>query len=193
MTLNHQQKVILIVITVAVLIIGGYALSQSVASDEIVISTQVSSDTQVTFTENNQLVVYVTGAVKTEGVVKLKPASRLIDALTAAGGLKENADLSKINLAAKVKDGQKIEIPFKVSTSPPTLASNANNKSGLINVNRANAKELQKIKGIGKKMSQDIVNYREENGVFSSIDELKKVKGIGDAKLEKIRGSLCVQ
>ena len=200
MVITHQQKIILVAVIVIALIIGGFALSRSVASDEIVINTQFSTNLprpeKALNINNNQLVVYVTGAVKTEGVVKLRAASRLIDALAAAGGLQENADLAKVNLAEKIKDGQKIEIHFKITAPPQTMSSakapDVGNKAGLINVNTASAKDLQTVKGIGSKMSQDIIDYREANGAFSNLDDLKKVKGIGKATLNKIRGFLCV-
>lgn len=161
--------------------------------------------------------VHVTGRVKSPGVYNLKPDSRIQDAVHAAGGPASNADLESINLAQKLEDGMQVyiaktgEIPKPaVSVVTGGTSSESSSKStksasgskapssggvaklskpgsGTVNINSAGAAELQRLPGIGPSMSQRILDYRTENGRFNSIDELDEVKGIGPAKLAKMR------
>lgn len=161
--------------------------------------------------------VHVTGRVKTPGVYNLKPDSRIQDAVHAAGGPASSADLESINLAQKLEDGMQVYIAktgetpkpavsvvtggtssrsssgsAKSSSSGKTPSSGGVDKlskpgSGTVNINSAGAAELQRLPGIGPSMAQRILDYRTENGRFKSIDELDEVKGIGPAKLAKMR------
>ncbi|MHB1456334.1 MAG: helix-hairpin-helix domain-containing protein [Armatimonadota bacterium] len=161
--------------------------------------------------------VHVTGRVKTPGVYNLKPDSRIKDAVHAAGGPVSNADLESINLAQKLEDGMQVyiartgEIPKPavsvVSGGTSTGSSSISSKpasgskapsvgeaaklskpgSGNVNINSASQTELQRLPGIGPSMAQRILEYRTANGRFSSVDELDEVKGIGPAKLAKMR------
>ena len=162
------------------------------------------------------LVVHVDGAVVRPGVVEVSGSSpRLRDAIEAAGGLVEGADTGSLNLAEKVSDGQKVHVPTVEETqaaaaSPAAGASGAgggqgagaaagsgsgggpSSASGLVNINSATASELQTLSGVGESTANAIVRDREQNGPFSSVDDLMRVSGIGEKKLAKIRGSICV-
>ena len=162
------------------------------------------------------LVVHVDGAVARPGVVEVSGSSpRLRDAIEAAGGLVEGADTGSLNLAEKVSDGQKVHVPTVEETqaaaaSPAAGASGAgggqgagaaagsgsgggpSSASGLVNINSATASELQTLSGVGESTANAIVRDREQNGPFSSVDDLMRVSGIGEKKLAKIRGSICV-
>jgi len=136
------------------------------------------------------LVIDIQGEVKTPGVYELPINSRVNDAIKAAGGAKSSADLSFINQARLIKDGEQIYIDKKsISTSNFRRITAA---SGIININRATAKELDKLPGIGPVIASRIVEYRTLNGFFQSIDDLKKVQGIGASTLEKFKTKIRV-
>lgn len=181
--------------------------------EDILISNQVASgdntSTQnTTELEEDIVIVHVTGAVKNPGIVKLKEGSRIEDAIEAAGGLTENADISDVNLAYILEDGIKLRIP---STSDETITNtdilienngeniieetntSTNNSNGSININKATEAELDTLPGIGPSLASKIVEYREQNGKFSSIEEIKNVSGIGDSKYESIKDFICVK
>ncbi|GAB4400832.1 MAG: hypothetical protein Kow00123_09360 [Anaerolineales bacterium] len=138
--------------------------------------------------------VYVSGAVVAPGVYTLPPGSIAQDALLAAGGPAQDADLSLVNLAARVSDGQQVHIPRageKVSqksqaTAIPTLA-------GPLNLNTATAAELEQLPGIGPALAARIVQYRQEHGPFRTVDALLLVSGIGPSTLERIRNLVTVE
>jgi competence protein ComEA len=136
------------------------------------------------------LVIDVQGEVKTPGVYELPINSRVNDAIKAAGGAKSNADLSFINQARLIKDGEQIYIDKKSIGSSNFRRNIA--ATGVININRATAKELDKLPGIGPVIAGRIVEYRKINGFFQSIDDLKKVQGIGASTLEKFKSKIRV-
>ena len=144
--------------------------------------------------ENNQsnekkyYYVDIKGEVKDPGVYKLKEGSRVIDAINASGGLKENANTYSVNLSKKITDEMVIIVPSNsenTNVSNNTITQNTKNSS-LVNINTATTKELLSITGIGESKASNIVKYREENGNFSSIEDIKNVSGIGDSLFEKI-------
>jgi competence protein ComEA len=137
------------------------------------------------------LVVYVSGAVANPGVYSLPDGSRVADALNAAGGATAEADLSRINLAKHVSDAEQVHIP-KIGEAAPTQAA-PGVPSGKININTATAAELDQLPGIGPALAQRIIDYRTQNGPFKTIEDLKKVKGIGDALFEQIKDRITVR
>ena len=152
--------------------------------------------------EDETIIVYITGEVKKEGVIELPSGSRISDAIDKAGGLKETANIKQVNLAYELEDGQKIYIPNKndkttdieiIDDGDDMIVDDNMQKSSLININKANSEELQKLKGIGEMLSQNIVEYREENGKFAKIEDLMKVPGIGQNKFENIKENIKVK
>lgn len=148
--------------------------------------------------ENSEIVVYITGAVKNEGLLSLPLDARLDDALKTAV-LSEEADLEVLNPAQKLKDGQKIIVPYKLSELETAGQSAANNKMpstssgkiadsslGKVNINTAGAAELDTIPGIGPVLAQRIIDYRLQNGLFSSPEDIMNVSGIGSKTFEKM-------
>lgn len=139
--------------------------------------------------------VHVLGAVAEPGVYQLAPGARVVDAVTAAGGLAGDADAAAVNLARIAVDGEQIYVP-RIGEEPrpaPESAGDApGDGGGLINVNTASASELETLPRIGPAMSQRIIDYREANGPFASIDDLGEVPGIGDATLEGLRPLVTV-
>jgi competence protein ComEA len=134
--------------------------------------------------------VHVTGAVKNAGVHELPPGSILKDAITAAGGATDSAALDKMNLAAKLNDGQQIVVGESVTAaSANSITQPSNNPSpslrasptAFININTATLEQLQTLPKIGAVTAQRIVEYRTKNGPFARIEDIQKVTGIGDA------------
>ncbi len=146
------------------------------------------------------IVVYVTGAVQRPGVYVLPRGSRLVNAVEVAGGFLEGADLNQVNLAESVKDGQQVVIPGLSTMPTPELTIGG---SGLlvtptpfagekININTASVELLDTLPGIGQTVAAKIVEYREQNGPFTRVEDLLKIPGIGPSTLEGIRGLITV-
>jgi competence protein ComEA len=139
------------------------------------------------------LIVDVAGAVHQPGVYEFAEGDRVIDAIERAGGALPKADLSLLNLAAALVDGTQILVP-KAGPAVPGAVPGATPGStgGLININTASATELEALPGIGEVLSATIVEYRTQNGPFTSVDQLEDVSGIGPATLEEIRDQVTI-
>ena len=138
------------------------------------------------------LVVDVQGEVLKPGVYELPINSRVNDAIKSAGGASKSADLSYINQARMLKDGEQIYVEKKVYTSTGSTRKSTTTFSGILNINRATAKELDKLPGIGPVIAGRIIEFRKVNGAFQSIDDLRKVQGIGASTLEKFKSKIRV-
>lgn len=156
--------------------------------------------------------VHVSGAVNEEGVVELNVNDRISDAIQKAGGLKENACLEQINLAYKLEDGMKVYIPTKEEQKKNNMEdtiekniyitkTNENNQKSnefesksemKVNINTATQTELETLPGIGPSIALKIINYRNENGKFTKIEDLKDVSGIGESKYNQIKNLINV-
>lgn len=200
---NFEKSIFLGVIML--IIIGGiiyYNYYKENDNAEILEEVYVENTEKIEDTEE-KIIIHITGEVKNQGIIKINANSRLIDAIEAAGGLTENADISKINLAYIVSDGQKIYIPNVNDLIEEYIDSEAgegvivedinSSKKMLININTATQTELETLTGIGASTALKIINYRNENGKFKNIEEIKNVSGIGDAKYEAIKDNICVK
>jgi competence protein ComEA len=137
------------------------------------------------------VVVHVAGAVRTPGVYRMRPSARVDDAVARAGGPTPRADLSQVNLAAKVEDGRQVLVPRRVHAGAP--AAVAETAPGVpLNLNTATLDQLDELDGIGPATAQSILDYREENGGFGSVEELGEVPGIGDVRLASLREQVRV-
>ena len=142
--------------------------------------------------------VHVSGAVAhPDRVYLLAVGSRIQDAIEVAGGAAEDADLTQLNLAQKIADGQKIYVPRQGEEvrQVPTDAEKIgeNQQKPLTNINLASKIELDALPGIGAAYAQNILDYREEHGGFQSVEEIMKVKGIGKSTFEKIKDYITVE
>ena len=144
------------------------------------------------------LTIHIDGAVRVPGVYRLPPDSIILDAVEHAGGLQDDADLTGVNLAAPLQDGQHILIERQgpvlwVLAEPTAVSPTAHPQgSGLIQVNTADAAELDQLPGIGPVLARSIVEYRERYGPFSDPEDLLNVPGIGSAKLAAIRDLITI-
>jgi competence protein ComEA len=132
----------------------------------------------------SELVVHVAGKVAKPGIVRLPAGSRVIDAIQAAGGADEGVDLTPLNLARVLADGEQVA----VGIDPPPQAATSQGSAGpaAVSLNSANADQLATLPGIGPTLAGRIVQWREQNGRFTAVDELLEVTGIGPAKYEAI-------
>ena len=183
----------------------------------------ISSDKTDKTAEKSEWYVYVTGAVKNPGVYKLSQDSRIFHAVDAAGGFTDKADRTSINLAQRLIDGfqinvsektEKIQktsekintqtvknIPLIIPGTPPKKVNTVNtvnvntvkNSENRIDINSASEKELEKLNGVGPAIAKRIVEYRKNNGRFTSPKDLINVKGIGDAKLKKMLPQIFIR
>ena len=211
--LTKKQKIIVIAIAAIVAIgIMYFIYNKNQVKEDINIENEILVNSVIT-NENNTndeiVIIHITGSVKNPGIVKLKEESRIEDAIEAAGGLTENADITKVNLAYIVEDGTKIKIPSaseedigdediidsksgdNIIIEENTVSSN--NSTQTININKATEKEFETLPGIGPSLASKIIEYRNQNGKFGSIDDIKNVNGIGDSKYEKIKDLITVK
>jgi competence protein ComEA len=140
--------------------------------------------------------VDVAGWVRRPGVYEFTTGQRVIDAVDAAGGARPGADLTSLNLAAPLTDGTQILVPkagaAPVGTGTGTSIPGTGTGGTLVNINTASATELETLSGVGEVIAAAIVDYRTQNGPFTSVDQLEDVSGIGPATMEEIRDSVTV-
>ena len=182
---SHNQKRALGLVAAIVLVLSVFIVirgnTQSSAAPEII---------PITIAEP-EIFVDVTGAVNKPGVYTLTGKSRVIDAIKAAGDSAPGADLSTINLARVLNDGEQIYVDSLVMNSSGQRVSKKT-PSGPININRATARQLDALDGIGPVIAARIVEYRKVNGSFLSVDDLQKVSGIGAAKFAQIKSKVRI-
>jgi len=209
MNFSNQEKITIIFILIIIIIGGGIVLYRNINGEDnfsINHASDISENNPTIQIEIPSVIIHITGAVKNPGVYQLKSTDRIVDAVKIAGGETEEANLDLINLAALLKDGQKIIVPSKTyNENGEEINKNINNNaevmyssslgsaSGKININTANATMLQTLSGIGPVLSERIIEYRNQNGFFGVIDDIKDVSGIAEKKFEGIKELICVQ
>ena len=188
-----------------VLSIGFMAWGSFTSSGIVVEHSEKSPQSQEYESSSSQLIyVHIAGEVSNPGMYELKHDARVSDAIHAAGGLTESADQLSINLARQVTDGEQIVVQAYIEAEPGNSKSTDASDSGLpsssntevlsskVNINTASASELITLDGIGESTAAKIIAYRQANGSFASIEEIKKVSGIGDRKYEAIKDRITV-
>jgi competence protein ComEA len=138
------------------------------------------------------LIVDVAGWVRRPGVYEFPPGARVIDAVEEAGGARGGADLSLLNLAAPLVDGQQILVPKEGAAPAPGTVVVPGAPGGLVNLNTADAATLETLSGVGPALAAAIIQYRTEQGPFTTVDQLDEVSGIGPATLEELRPHVTV-
>ena len=139
----------------------------------------------------DDVVVYVSGAVASPGVLTLPATSRVIDAITAAGGATPEADLESINLARILVDGEQIRVGVVGESPPVASAGTGTDAQACVRLATATETELQTLPGIGPALAQRIISYRSTHPRLTSVEELDDVPGIGPSLIEKIRPGVC--
>jgi competence protein ComEA len=182
---SRHQKMALAILASIVLVLSVFVVFRG--------NTQENSApeiTPITITEP-EIFVDVTGAVNRPGVYSLTGRSRVIDAIKAAGDSAPGADLSTINLARVLNDGEQIYVDSTVVNSSGKRVSKKV-ASGPININRATLRQLDSLDGIGPVIAGRIIDYRKKNGSFLTVDDLQKVSGIGAAKFAQIKSKVRI-
>lgn len=194
MVLEKREWIIIVIIAfISGIFLGNYAFKKN---NDYLLNIE---------NQNQKIYVHITGEIKYPGVYEMETGDRVFQLVEKAGGLTENADISSINLSKKLVDGEKITIFTKKTSvvtenlsssgnlyNPPISTNSSTNSSNLININTASQKELEELPGIGPTLSQRIIEYREKNGYFQTIEDIKKVSGIGDKKFEAIKDLITV-
>lgn len=195
-------------------------VTMALENEELAVPESVSTDlpdknmTEVSFFDEEtgaadgielpQVYIYVCGAVELPGVYSLEQGSRLYEAVELAGGLTADADENCLNMARQITDGEQVVILTQEEAqarkeagtytypSGDTAQETGTQDSGLVNINTATVTELTSVSGIGASRAQAIVDYREKNGRFGSIDDIKKVDGIKDGLFSKIKDKITI-
>lgn len=165
---------------------------------EASMEAETVEETQTSVLQECMIYVYICGAVANPGVYQIAEGSRLFELIDAAGGMLEEADVTSQNLARVVQDGEQIQILTKEEAEEMKQsgvsfsAGGITQDKGLVNINTATVQELTTLTGIGESRALAIIAYREKNGLFQSIDGIKKVTGIKDGLFEKIKDQITV-
>lgn len=205
-----KRKDIIIIITISIILSLGMIIFHSTKSSDILLdkseNTKISEKIKAedndavieqdsAAVKNEKVVVYISGEVVNPQVIEMKDGDRLIDAVEKCGGMTENADKNAVNLALLLKDEDHYVIP-KIGENLQ-LNTSSNNKSlqnnNLVNINTADKAMLLSLPSIGEKTAEKIIQYRETNGNFKSIDDIKNINGIGEKKFEQIKDLITVK
>ncbi len=173
-------------------------------TDESSVSTEAESGTEEPAVKH--IFVHVVGSVQAPGMVELEAGQRVSDAVQAAGGFTPEADQLSVNLARQVEDGEQIVVgSVQESTANSSSAQSSSSSSseqssetgtsaasGKVNINTATVEQLTTLKGVGEATAQKIIDYRQQNGSFKKIEDLKNVSGIGDKRYAALKDSITV-
>ena len=197
--LKREIKLLIICLVVVIIIVGIFMNDKrsqgELISDDLIIDNKTTEQETV---KDNIIKVHIDGCVQFPGIIELVEGSRIADAIDKVGGITSNASIKNVNLAYVLQDGEKIHIP-SVEEENSNLeqiqvisSANTSSENGKININKATLAELQKISGIGESTAKKIIEYRNINGKFKKIEELKQITGIGDKKYDIIKEEVTV-
>lgn len=192
--LNKKTIVTIIVITMIVVVSSirnFWGTKETIKNQTNINEVLYQSDQEEKVITNLETIkVHIVGEVNQPGLIELEVGSRIQDAIELAGGLTQDADTSKTNLAYILSDGEKIRIP---NINDEEMEENEFLTQSKININTASVVDLQTIPGVGESTANSIVEYRAKTGKFMSIDEIKNVSGIGESKFEKMQDYISVK
>lgn len=211
--LSKKQLCIMGGIALGIILIIGYyiyTISSNQPNYEELETIGETVNNQIQEEQEEIIVVHIAGEINKPGIVRIKEGARIADIIEKAEGLTQEADITNINLAYIVEDGQKIIIPNKQDKKEQdseyiqTESGDTNlqdtlkqqekgEKLSMININKASQKELEQLPGIGPSTALKIIEYRKENGNFNSVEDIKNVPGIGDAKFDNIKDNISVK
>lgn len=189
---NKKYYIFLAFIFVIVLII--IRIKSLNNNEDFVLENIVSKEKIVEIKENDTIKIHISGEINYPGLIELEIGSRIFDAIEKAGGITECADVSKVNLAYILSDGEKIYIPSFDDELEDINLENVNSETNLkTNINNANEEQLERLPGIGESTAKAIIEYRKTNGRFLDINDLKNVSGIGESKFNRLKDYICVK
>ncbi len=214
--LNKKQLAIVIGIgAIVVFVIVYYIYKISIPEESYEQLDVISENNQEQNKENVEnkleeidlIIIHIAGEVENPGIVKIKEGARIADVIEKAGGLTEKANITNINLAYIIEDGQKITIPSEEQDTQEYISNDSgegireenqktnttSTKNTTVNINKASKEELQTLQGIGESTAQKIIDYRDQNGNFKQIEDIKNVPGIGDSKFEAIKNNIKIK
>ena len=169
---------------------------EAVEESEAVVTTVLAEKAEENTTLKAVIFVDIKGAVKKPGVYQMKAGDRVKDAIDAAGGLTDEADSQKVNLAKRLEDQMVIVVPKvgeEAEAIPAGVTSKETSKEGKVNINTATVEELKTLKGVGEKKAEAIIEYRKKNGSFKTKEDLMKVRGIGKKLFESFEERIVTQ
>lgn len=190
--ISTKMKIVIAVVVVIIATTVGIYMYKQTQENTV---SYYGNEEQSEETHISQITVHITGAINNPGVIILEEGARIVDALEAAGGETEEADVNRLNLAYVLEDGEKLYIPSKNEEEQEYITQGKDNMSegqSKININSAQIEELITLPGVGEATANKIIEYRKENGKFQKIEDLKNVPGIGDSKYENIKTMIRV-
>lgn len=179
--------VISLVLIISYLIDGNKKLLKNSNEDIFVEETQNEIELR-----SKEIVVEIKGEVKNPNVYWMNEEDIVEDLIIRAGGLTEDAETKSINRADSLKNHQSIDVPNKNEAINTSVSEVKDARSTIININTASSTEIQTLPGIGQSKAESIIKYREENGGFKAIDEIKNISGIGDMTFEKLKDKITI-
>lgn len=197
-----ENKKRIIAITIAILIciiIGGILIYKQENYTEFENIEILDTTPGEIIAKEKNIKIHISGETNYNGILELPEGSRIDDAIKQAGGITQNADINKINLAYELSDGQKLYIP---SIDEEEIKEYITENSGIgldeekdekININKATQTQLETLPGVGPSVALKIIKYREENGKFTNIEELKNVSGVGENKYQELKELIKVK
>jgi competence protein ComEA len=184
--ISRRQALVVATLALALLVVAGKLLGSHHSSASVRPRARLVG---ATGSSSTRLYVDVSGAVHRPGLYSFSAGSRINDALAKAGGAKASADLTLVNRAAPLTDGEQVLVPVKVTAAASAApASDGASPNAPLHLNTATAEQLDTLPGVGPATAQRIIDYRTKNGPFTSFDELDAVSGIGPAKMAQLRG-----
>ena len=198
--IKDNREILLKVAAAALLVVAAFFVFVLTGDEEESLAEETNVVTE-SEPKTTMIMVDIGGAVNDPMVAELEEGSRVEDAINAAGGVTEDADLTEINRAAFLEDGDKILIPEKqdVALNDISNATDGSGKGsytpysdGKININTAGSEELQTLDGVGPVTAEKIIDYRESNGRFKDIEDIKNVSGIGEKTFEKLKDDIRI-
>lgn len=191
-SLIDKKKIFIVMIMIVSFIIGIFFYKKKNNQEVMTLNKVFVETTKVENTiDSEKIKIHITGEVNQPGLIELEVGERVKDAIDMAGGLTNEADISKINLAYILSDGEKIYIPNQNDElDEEQILQTSNSK---VNINTATVSELETIPGVGESTAKAIVEYRTETGRFATIEDVQNVSGIGKSKFEKMKDYIVVK